>query len=313
MADKTKASRSREEGEEEEEEEEAGVLEEPAASDRVTGGAMDEWKEHFHYAMESVNEIPFVLHYVTTNFDSTTAFSDSSFQLAAYADDRLTRRLGLTVSELFTVALKPEHAEALTFIMHSRRQVWPLQPNVKKREQQVVVELASQILLPLSRTTEVLLEKRYSRLPKPDGLRCAYLGMGSVYTWHGTPDVRVRGAEVVVESVDEGDEVEVDTDSDESHTSDGATTNLEAKVLYSVANLPQVITTCVVSSFTEKNCHPDKQALLPTILMDQNQFRVCLYDCEKDVLLISDYKLLATKGGLSSSGLAFLWLVINHR
>ena len=50
-----------------------------------------------------------------------------------------------------------------------------------------------------------------------------------------------------------------------------------------LTDLPQVITTCVVASFTEKKLHPEKQALIPTILMDQNQFRVCLYNCEKDV------------------------------
>ena len=43
------------------------------------------WKKSFLDAMEKVNEIPFVLHHVTTKFNSTAAFSDASFQLAAYA------------------------------------------------------------------------------------------------------------------------------------------------------------------------------------------------------------------------------------
>lgn len=34
---------------------------------------------------------------------------------------------------------------------------------------------------------------------------------------------------------------------------------------------------------------------------------------EKDVLIISETKLLVTNGHLSRSGLALLWLVINHR
>ena len=75
----------------------------------------------------------------------------------------------------------------------------------------------------------------------------------------------------------------------------------------------QVISTCVVSSFTAHSRHPNKLAMVPTILIDTNQFWVCLYHCEKDVLLISDVKLLATKGHLSRSGLALLWLVMNHR
>ena len=48
-------------------------------------------------------------------------------------------------------------------------------------------------------------------------------------------------------------------------------------------------------------------------LMDEKQFQVCLYDCEMDVLLVSDPVELATKGGLSGSGMTVLWLVLNHR
>lgn len=134
-----------------------------------------------------------------------------------------------------------------------------------------------------------------------------------MYTWHGTPDVRVRGAEIVVEYVGEGDELNVVRSDEESVASDGATSNIEAKILYNTANLPQVISTCVVSSFTEAKLHPDKQPLVPTVLVDQHKFRVCLYDCEKDILLISESKFLGTNGHLSRSGMAFLWIVINHR
>lgn len=90
----------------------------------------------------------------------------------------------------------------------------------------------------------------------------------------------MRLAEVVCRCADanEGDEINVpDTDSgEESLASVEATltTNIEAKIIYSLANLPQVITTCVVSSFTEKQLHPDKQGLIPTILVDENHFRL---------------------------------------
>ena len=33
--------------------------------------------------------------------------------------------------------------------------------------------------------------------------------------------------------------------------------------------------------------HPDLLAVIPTILIDVEQFQVCLYDCQRDVLLIS--------------------------
>ena len=127
-------------------------------------------------------------------------------QLAAHTDD--DRGLYRPVNQLFKVDLKPEHAEALKFIVNSRSRAWPHGTEVKKREQ-VVIDISSQILLPLSRANEVIVEKRYRGVKKPDGLRCDYLGLGSMSTWHGTPDMRVRGAEVVVESVDKGDEIDV--------------------------------------------------------------------------------------------------------
>ena len=88
--------------------------------------------------MAFVNPIVFVPHHVTTNFDSTSAFSDTSFQLAAHTDDdRGVCRLGYTVNQLFKVDLKPEHAEALKFIVNSRSRAWPHGTEVKKREQVV--------------------------------------------------------------------------------------------------------------------------------------------------------------------------------
>lgn len=68
----------------------------------------------------------------------------------------------------------------------------------------------------------------------------------------------------------------------ESNASDGATATIEAKKRFSSSNLQQVISMCVFSSFTEKFLHPELPAVVPTILIDEKQFRVCLYDCELD-------------------------------
>ena len=100
---------------------------------------------------------------------------------------------------------------------------------------------------------------------------------------------------------------EVVSEDEGSAQSDGASTMVEGKVLSTEANLPQAVGTCVVAR------HPEQKALVPTVLIDEKQLRVCLYDCEKDILLISTRKPLATKGELSRSGMALLWLVINHR
>ena len=143
------------------------------------------------------------------------------------------------------------------------------------------------------------------------GLEYDNIGMGTVHTWHGSPDARVRGAEVVYwKETDETYEVIQDPSDDEL---DGATTTVETKLLCKDANLHQAVATCVVSFFTEKSLHPDLKALVPTIIMDEQQFCVCLYDSEKGILLISNSKCLATKGGLSRSGMVLLWLTLNHR
>lgn len=134
--------------------------------------------------------------------------------------------------------------------------------------------------------------------------------MGTLDTWHGTPDIRTRGSEVILGDMDSHDD-EVSSDDESVAGSDGATANWEGKAKN--ANVAQAVGTCVVASFTEKSTHSNLNSLVPTILIDKHSFRVVLYDCEKDVLLITDTKLLSTNGYLSQSSMAFLWILINHR
>ena len=92
------------------------------------------------------------------------------------------------------------------------------------------------------------------------------------------PQIHEQGGVVFCQG-EEGEELEYQSeDEDEGGTSEGTT----EKVKF---NLPQVVAICVVSSFTENANHPDMLALIPTILIDKASFRICLYDCRKDVLL----------------------------
>ena len=68
---------------------------------------------------------------------------------------------------------------------------------------------------------------------------------------------------------------EGDAGSDEE--SDGMTTAIEAKIRNKKANIPQVVAMNVVSVFTEHTLHPNMSAMVPSILIGKNQFRVCLY------------------------------------
>jgi hypothetical protein len=229
-------------------------------------------------------------------------------------------QIAVRFNDLFQVEVKPDYIGALKFIKNCRSCPWSPHycsySKSKQREKVIMLNVSSKILAPLCR--EVVLESSYWEIlgeQMTTELNCGDIGMGSVHTWHGTPDVRVRGVEVVCRrETEERVVVDEDPSDDESlASSDEATTTIEGKVHLRDANLQQAVGTCVISSFTEKSLHPNKQAMVPTILIDEAQFRVCFYDCEKDVLLVSESKSLATKGGLSKSGIALLWIVINHR
>ena len=137
------------------------------------------------------------------------------------------------------------------------------------------------------------------------GITCEDIGIGTIHTWHGSPDGRVRGGAAFVCKEDEDEDEDADedkeSDDDDSVHSDGRTTAVEAKISIKPSQLPQVVGTCVTTSFTEWNLHLEKSAMVPTVLIGQHSFRACLYDCEKDILIISSRKSLSTKGHLSQS------------
>ena len=273
---------------------------------------------------------------VTSQFCATVSFSNVCFDLAAHVDKG--GRVAIHFDTLFNVDGSPSPSpETVEFISTSRKHPWPpfLSPDggtYKPSEREVMLSIACEIMAPFCQ--EVLMERRaqgslssylsrrqnppyLSRRQNPSNVKCANLGMGTISTWHGTPDLRVRskGVEFVCLDVEEGEDnvAAADSDDESSLSSDGQTTTFEGKITFNSANLQKAIATCVVSSFTERNCHPGKLPIIPTILSDQNFLRVILYDCEKDILLVSPSKNLSTKGTLSTSAMALLWVVLNHR
>ena len=169
--------------------------------------AMDRHERALHFALTRVrDEIPFGLYKVTSPFCPTASFSSVTFDLAAHVDvETQSTRLALPFDSLFNVDVdvKPASRETLEFISTSRKHLWPPlypDPTFKPSERAVVLKIASEILVPLCK--EVLLEKRAraalsshlsGRQSLALKLRCADLGLGTVKTWHGTPDLRVRG------------------------------------------------------------------------------------------------------------------------
>ena len=229
---------------------------------------LEKFSRNVDYALSTLDdEVLFVFHYVDSDFYSKATFSNLTFSLRVYTAGGT--KAAVRPSTLFTFTPPSEdHFEALKFLNSCRSRPWPPYPwPSKPSEKDVMLALASDIFLPLGR--DVVLEKRYNGLllDKPiPGVSAADLGMGSVNTWHGTPDARVRGAHVVFrEGTDEYYEARECPSENES---DGGTTTVETKVKNKEANLHQAIGTCVVSSFTEKALHPNIKALVPTILID---------------------------------------------
>ena len=131
---------------------------------------------------------------MTGAFSSRSSFAALDLRLAAHVAETGQGQVGVQVKDLFTVDAVKADTSALEFIAHSRRKLWPWPPSstTKRQETDVMVALCKEIFVPLCR--EVLLERRYNtRISHVPELQSGDLGLGSVATWHGTPDARLRG------------------------------------------------------------------------------------------------------------------------
>ena len=277
--------------------------------------AFSSLKTKMLYTMAVVDEIPFIPHHLSSSAFCKCLFSDAKFNLEVYKTGE-KKQAAFYVKDLFHAEITETHRTALEFIYRSRSVLWdyPKQPKQKTLESNITLDLCSQILQHISKPNEIILETAAYKclLEKTPlrGIRHGYTGIGSLETWHGSPDLLVRGTSFVVTSM--GD-VEDEDESDDEPESDGTSSMLEIKSVVRNSHLPQAISTCITFSFTEHNLHSQMNPAVPTILMDGTRFRVVLYDCIMDVLLISPFYDLCKAGRLSSTAVTFLWLVINHR
>ncbi len=133
---------------------------------------------------------------------------------------------------------------------------------------------------------------------------CGNLGMGcSESTWYGTVDGRLRGhlpaSSIPVIS------------KEEDEYSDGASVVVEVK--RNATHSSQAIGSVVVSSFIEHNLHKDLNSLIPCILINCYTLQIFLYDCEADILLISEKFIFREDKEVNKQSILLLWLFINHR
>ena len=130
-----------------------------------------------------------------------------------------------------------------------------------------------------------------------------WLGVGTFTTWHGYPDGRFR-------INDTSDVLLLLHDDSEEEGSPGNTIAIEAKLNINADKLMQLVPTSVVVAFVENN-------LIPTIMISPTRAVICIYDVQKDFLLLSDTFQWLEKVGdtytFDKAGFVLLWMTLNHR
>ena len=199
---------------------------------------------------------------------------------AAHSDGMT--KTALTFDTLFGIdPAKIAITDAVEFLFRSRSWPWPPPPlspeaNKSRSESSIFIMVATEI--PRQLCVDVTLECRYRAplsLHPPALVECGDIGIGSVKTWHGTPDGCVRGGiPLVWGEADSSVEAEDDESDRDSVDTDGRTTTLEAKVVPRMSDLAQVVGACMTASFTELNLYPRKLPMVPTVLIGETSFRV---------------------------------------
>ena len=203
-------------------------------------------------------------------------------------------------------------------------------------EKDVVYTMAKEIFIPLF--GKIKFEKNYCNyiLGLP-GAEIANLGIGSYKTWHGEAELRIETCDALLmlnplaneltdtSSGDEESDNEEDPGSnddqisccsnDQSIQSVNSTTNLEGKKQMSLKeNMSQLVGTCVVSAFIEKNNDSTLTSPVPTILFNKHTFVICLYEVNFDILMVSTPRqLFNPDGGISRTAVLLLWIAVHHR
>lgn len=221
-----------------------------------------------------------------------------------------------------------------------------------QNEKDVVVVIAKHVFDPLF--GKVTFEKGYRECLSKWGLHCDVenLGVGSDRTWHGSMEVCIQDCSVINIAEDISNSLYYDSEEDthseankvrsshfdesffldanEQSTShldanEDSTSHLDYQPYETHAegkieikfrdHISQLVTTCVTTSFTEHNINSNLNPAVPTILFNKNSFRICIYDCKEDVLLISEPRLLTGSKyfRLSKSACLILWIVVHHR
>ncbi len=126
-------------------------------------------------------------------------------------------------------------------------------------------------LAPLCKS--IVTDKNYST--KLLNVTSGHIGIGTVNTWYGTPDMRLEAessyVDVVVPRVSAVSDMYVEDKVDINRKEDKVRS--------------QVVATTVVASFTNSNVY--KKSMAPVVLLCKRLMCVCMYNCDSDILLYS--------------------------
>lgn len=147
----------------------------------------------------------------------------------------------------------------------------------------------------------------------PQNVSSGRLGIGTQHTWHGYPDARVRAFNTDTNVLMANDDPD---DSGSSPTSTlGDNCIVEGKASEKEFNEAQLIGTTVISSFIEHNLHKDLNSLVPVIVLGAPKGQICLYDCQQDLLLLSDvftWVTNKTNPVVVNAGIMLIWMTVHH-
>lgn len=105
----------------------------------------------------------------------------------------------------------------------------------------------------------------------------------------------------------------IDTDEESSSNSPGGRSIAEVKKTFSSQGDKPIAET-IVFSLLQKQCHPElENHLTPNICIDQNNFRIFMYDADGDFLISTALIPLFSERTLSPLAIICLWMVLHYR
>ena len=237
--------------------------------------------------------------------DSSFSRLDLKLSLFHFNQANVTRTYGFPMSHIVKppelLDLSTKQQTTLRTIVNADEKKWPthLCTTEKERFTMVTKEILCMVADSLS------LEKKYHKnLKKSEKISFNSNGMGNSFVWHGHSDAFMNSGVPV--SPWNGGEFEDDVF---PHDCEVKKDLMERRA---DPHLSKLVSSAVINAFIEANTkgytHP-----IPSVIIDDELFRLCFYDSRKDLLLISDVLSLSQEGCLLRSALLLLWIIANHR